>query len=135
MLDVNALPYIKKIFNMSNFNKNVGKPISKVDEQKAIDNWTKASAKASIKTKSNFFGADIIQKLLNISGSVGISIVHGLDNEGNMKPMIFATDKDGKLIVPTSSEKSTFSAAADLESDDDSGGYNASMTCPPYCTR
>lgn len=117
---------------MSNFNKKVGGPISKVDEQKAIDNWTKVASKASIKTKSNFFGSDIIQKLIDLPGAVGIWFVHGLDSEGNMKPIIFASDKDGRRIVPSSSEKSVAPSTADAESDE-SGGYNASMTCPPYC--
>jgi hypothetical protein len=109
------------------FSKDVGKPISKVKHKEALANWKKTG----IVTKCNFFGADVFTRLLSLPGAVGITIFHGMDDKGNMQPLLFATDVNGNTIVPPAPAGAVFALTDSDESD--SGGYNASMTCPPHC--
>ncbi|MBT1698114.1 hypothetical protein KK083_14570 [Fulvivirgaceae bacterium PWU4] len=108
---------------MSDFNKQVGKIISKARERQLTENWKKTS----IVTQSSFVGADILLKLLRKPGAVGLRIQYGIDDDGNMHPVFFACDATGK-IIRTVAEKviSTFDP-------DDSDGADASLPCPPYC--
>jgi len=115
---------------MSTFNKQVGKSIDKSKEEKLKTNWKKTK----ILTESSFIGADIIASLLNKPGAVGIRIYYGMDDEGNMAPVFFACDSNGKPITTetVTSEIATLSASTDATS---GGGVNASIPCPPACAQ
>jgi hypothetical protein len=95
----------------SPFNKKVGKDIPKDKADKLMKNWNDKGHK----TKSNFFGSDLIQKFLNMDGCVGIRIHYGLDEEGNMQPVITPEVEDsGKQR-----QSQVFG--------------DSSLGCPPYC--
>jgi hypothetical protein len=109
---------------MSTFNKQVGKIIDKTKEEKLRSNWKKTK----ILTQSSFVGADIINQLLSKTGAVGLRIYYGMDDEGNMQPIFFASDDKGNPIVPSKSKTSSVETT-----NDDSGGADASVPCPPFC--
>lgn len=109
---------------MSHFNKQVGKFIDKTKAGKLKHNWKKTG----IITESSFIGSDILFKILNTPGAVGIRVVYGLDNENNMQPIIYPCDSNGS-IIRASQQAST------LQAEDDSDGADASVPCPPYCAR
>lgn len=105
---------------MSEFNRQVGKFIDKTKSEKLKANWKKTK----ISSESSFVGSDIINKLLNTPGSVGLRIYYGMDEEGNMQPIFFASDENGRPIKTSASA-----------SDEEFGGADATMVCPPYCPR
>lgn len=96
---------------MNQFNKGVGSMIDKADFDKKKSNWKKTG----IETQSSFFGADIINTLLNKPGCIGISINYGMNDEGQMQPILTA-----ELESSTVSTEPTSYA-------------NASLPCPPVC--
>lgn len=100
---------------MSLFNKKVGKKIPKEEATRHIDNWKK---KSNIKTHSSFFGSDVINEILATSGCVGIRIHYGLDQEGNLTPILTPEVDQG---------------VAEKASETGMNTYNASVNCPPYC--
>lgn len=109
---------------MSDFNKQVGKIISKAREKRLTENWKKTN----IVTQSSFVGSEIILRLLQKPGAVGLRIQYGIDDAGNMHPVFFACDAAGR-IIRTISER----AVSILDELDDSDGADASLPCPPYC--
>jgi hypothetical protein len=104
---------------MSHFNKQVGKHIDREKSDKLRKNW---KAKGIV-TESSFIGSEIIMNLLSRPGAVGLKICYGLDDEGNMQPVLFGCDDKGNAIH-VSEGKDGGSA---------SGGADASIPCPPYC--
>lgn len=104
---------------MSIFNKHVGKFIDKAKADKLKSNWKKTK----ILTQSSFVGADILAKLLNKPGAEGIRIYYGVDDEGNMQPVITACDGNGNPIDLGTDEKTSMQFE----------GADASVPCPPYC--
>jgi hypothetical protein len=110
---------------MSVFNKQVGKPIDKIKEEKLRANWKKHK----ILTDSSFIGADVISELLNKPGAVGLRIYYGIDDDGNMAPIFFACDANGDPIVSQSQQSETNASTRVTSSD----GINASVPCPPAC--
>lgn len=103
---------------MSTFNKEVGKSIDKAKEEKLRNNWKKTK----IVSQSSFVGADIINRLLTTPGAVGLRIYYGMDDEGNMQPVFYASDEKGRPITSSLAKTS-----------DDSGGTDATLVCPPHC--
>jgi hypothetical protein len=110
---------------MSEFNKKVGKIIDRAREKKLAENWRKTK----IVTQSSFVGADILLKLLQRPGAVGLRIQYGMDDDGNMHPVFFACDAGGRIINTVSERVSSLLDPEDGESD----GADASLPCPPYC--
>jgi hypothetical protein len=107
---------------MSDFNKHVGKFIDKSKAEKLKSNWKKTK----IATQSSFVGTDIITELLAKPGAVGLRIFYGVDDDGNMAPVFYAADAEGRVISGTQK-----SASASLLDD----GADASLACPPYCPK
>jgi len=101
---------------MSTFNKQVGNFIDKTKEEKLKSNWKKAK----LKTESTFVGSDIINKLLSTPGAVGLRIYYGMDDEGNMQPIFFASDENGSPMLASTTSDS---------------GADATLACPPYCPK
>ena len=106
---------------MSDFNKHVGARIDKSKQEKLRSNWKKTN----IKTQSCFIGSDAITNLLTQPGAVGLRIYFGLDDEGNLQPIFFASDAEGSPIKQP----------ATLSGDGQDGGIDASVPCPPYCPK
>lgn len=106
---------------MSDFNKQVGSKIDKSKHDKLRSNWKKTK----IKTQSCFIGSDAITSLLGASGAVGLRIYFGLDDEGNLQPIFFASDSEGNPIKQP----------ATLTGDGQDDGIDASLPCPPYCPK
>lgn len=105
---------------MSIFNKHVGKHIDKAKTDKLIGNWKKSG----IKTQSSFVGSDIINQLLQTDKAVGLRIYYGLDDEGNMQPVFYAADENGKIIRSSAEGKDAATEPA---------GVDTTIPCPPYC--
>jgi hypothetical protein len=97
---------------MSEFNKQVGKKVSKDEADKLKKNFKKLG----LRTESSFFGSDRINEILNTPGAIGLRITYGMDDEGNLQPVITA-------------ELSEISASLDTVYMD------ASLPCPPYCPK
>jgi hypothetical protein len=106
---------------MSEFNKEVGKFIDKVKEEKLRNNWKKTK----IVSQSSFIGSDMLHKLLGTHGAIGLRIYYGMDDEGNMQPIFYASDAKGRPIITPSLSKTS--------EEDTGGGADATMVCPPYC--
>jgi hypothetical protein len=112
---------------MSNFGRHVGKIINRAKAKKLKENWKKTK----ILTESSFVGADILLKLLERPGAVGVRICYGMDDAGNMQPLLYACDANGKIVI---SSVAGISLHLDVETNDDSDdGSDASLPCPPYC--
>lgn len=110
---------------MSEFHKQVGRIIDRTREKKLTENWRKTK----IVTQSSFVGADILLKLLQKPGAVGLRIQYGIDDEGNMHPVFFACNAAGKIIRSVSEKAASLTEPEDGDSD----GADASLPCPPYC--
>ena len=103
---------------MGEFNKKVGKQIPKDEADKLIKRWKEKKHK----TNSSFFGADIISSLLSKPGATGIRIHYGLDDQGNMQPVLTPEYDETTLTAQTQ--------------DEDPGTYaDSSLGCPPYCPK
>jgi len=101
------------------FSKKTGHAIPKNAADEAIKRW----ADKGHHTKSSFFGSDIIQKLLDEPGSVGIRIHYGLDELGYMQPIL--TSQTEESIDPETHAKIYLDGGKIMA--------NASSQCPPYC--
>jgi hypothetical protein len=106
---------------MSEFNKHVGKKISKEKAEGFIKNWKKTK----IKTEKSFFGADVISEMLNRGDVVGIWINYGMDDEGYMKP----------VLTPQFDTSKTTTLSADKTATKLDDPVDESLGCPPYCPK
>jgi hypothetical protein len=90
--------------------------------------WT-ANYRATIKqgdTLAHFFGQDIIRKILEEDGCVGIRIYYAINDKGQKQLLLVGAAENGDNILPTEN------AAASPEDD---GPIIADMSkpCPTYC--
>jgi hypothetical protein len=78
--------------------------------------WTAnyRAAEGENATKASFYGREILQKLLDQDGCIGIRIYYAIDERGQKQMVLVGADVDGNDLV---------------EMIVDSG-----VVCPPYCT-
>jgi len=89
--------------------------------------WT-ANYRASIKpddTLAHYFGGDIIRRVLNETGCVGIRIYYAIDDKGKKQVLIVGTDANGDNLLPAQ--------GAEAKADDDPIIVDYSYPCPNYC--
>lgn len=81
-------------------------------------------------TKAHFFGKDIIQKMLNQPGCMGIRIYYAIDDKGQKQLILVGADEKGNNMWPSKSPKAKGKKLMD-------GGGNIttdqSSPCPPNC--
>lgn len=65
-------------------------------------------------TKANFYGREILQKLLDQDGCMGIRIYYAIDENGQKQMVLVGVDAEGNDIIEMIVD----------------GG----IVCPPYCT-
>lgn len=110
---------------MATFNGSEGGPIPLPTARQ----WT-ANYRATIKpgeTEAHYFGADIIQRLLDEDGSVGIRMYYAIDDQGKKQLLLVGVDEDGNNLLPVEgAAKSTEDEGAPIIVDQ-------SFPCPPHC--
>lgn len=90
-----------------------------------------ANYKATIKpgdTEAHYFGGDIIRRLLNEDGSVGIRIYYAIDDQDKKQLLLVGVDADGNNLLPQE--------GSSVETVENDGGpiiVNHSFPCPPAC--
>jgi hypothetical protein len=114
---------------MSDFNKNVGKPITKKEAEEWIEKFDKERKKD---TRSVFYGRDAIEAILSDSRASGISFFFVRKYDKARKQdiddiVMVGTMEDGTLLWDAPS--------SDLNKGATSQAYDASYPCPPYCTK
>jgi len=80
-----------------------------------------------------FFGKENIQNLIDHKNAVGIRIYFGVDEVDDKKLIIFPVDQDGKDIYIKSSETDVNTEEIDISKDEELGGLDGGLPCPPYC--
>jgi hypothetical protein len=88
--------------------------------------WT-ANYRATIKpgdTLAHYFGGDIIRKVLNESGCVGIRIYYAIDDKGQKQLLIVGADENGDNLLP---------AEEGTRNSNDNIIVDFSMPCPEFC--
>lgn len=73
---------------------------------------------------AHYFGTEIIQKILDQSGCVGIRIYYALDDAGEKKLLLVGVDANGENLLPL--EGGRTSDEGDVVAD-------YSWPCPDYC--
>jgi hypothetical protein len=110
---------------MATFNSSAGGPIPLSEAKK----WT-ANYRATIKpgeTEAHYFGGDIIRRLLEEIGSVGIRAYYAIDDTGNKQLLLVGVDAEGENLLP---EEGTGAKATD---DEGPIIVDQSLPCPPSC--
>ena len=79
--------------------------------------------------KAHFFGKDILTKILNQPGCMGIRFYYAIDDKGQKTLVLVGTDEKGQSLwsSPTGASK------AKLKMSSPAGGGDGSFPCPPYC--
>ena len=111
---------------MATFNGSEGGSIPLAEAKQ----WT-ANYRATIKPgehTAHYFGADIIQRLLDEDKSVGIRIYYAIDDKGKKQVLLVGVDENGNDLVPAQG------AAAKTTEDGGPIIVNHSHPCPPYCS-
>lgn len=111
---------------MATFNESAGEPIPLATAKQ----WT-ANYRATIKpgeTEAHYFGAAIINRVLNEDRSVGLRIYYAIDGQGKKQLLLVGVDAEGNNLLPEDG------AAANATTDD--GGpiiVDNSLPCPQFC--
>ena len=109
------------------FKKSHGGPINTDDARKWIKRYKEKHPDGPW---AFFYGEEIIKKILDQPGSVGMRIYFSENDEGKVQLVLVGADEDGQDILPqeSSSAKSTLLK--------DSGGVagDNGYPCPPYCS-
>jgi hypothetical protein len=83
---------------MATFNGSEGGPIPLVIAKQ----WT-ANYRATInpgETEAHYFGGDIIRRLLDEVGSVGIRMYYAIDDTGEKQLLLVGVDAEGNNLLP-----------------------------------
>lgn len=110
---------------MATFNGSEGGPIPLATAKE----WT-ANYRATIKpgeTEAHYFGSDIIQRLLNEAGSIGIRVYYAIDDQGKKQLLLVGVDEDGNNLLPREG------AAAKSAEVEEPIIVDKSYPCPTYC--
>lgn len=89
-----------------------------------------ANYRATIKpgeTEAHYFGADIIQRLLDEDKSVGIRVYYAIDDKGKKQLLLVGVDTEGNNLLPEEG------AAAQSTEEGDPVIVDNSSPCPPVC--
>ena len=98
-----------------------GGPVNLETLQKAVDKYKKQNPES---ISGHFFGKDCINQLLNQPGSIGIRVLHGINE--NDEPQLF-------LVSVGENEKSLLPGSSAAKQDGDFLIMDISKPCPPYC--
>jgi hypothetical protein len=103
------------------FDGKAGRPIDLATAKKWVAKY-RASLKDPNDIRAHFFGSEIIKKILNEPGCVGIRIYYALDDSGKKQLLLVGTDATGGNLLPSTNTDSNGNTIAD-----------ESGTCPPDC--
>ena len=100
-----------------------GGPVNLETLQKAVDSYKKKNPKTA---SSHFFGKDCIDQLMSQPGSIGIRVLHGIDENGEHQLYLVSVDENENDLLPGSSASAARGGTQYLIIDH-------SRPCPPYC--
>jgi hypothetical protein len=105
------------------FNGSEGGPLDLVTAKEWTSNFRSKST-SSDEVLAHYFGFEVIQKILDQSGCVGIRIYYALDDNGEKKLLLVGVDSKGENLLPLEGGRT-----------DDDGDIVAdySWPCPDYC--
>ena len=98
-----------------------GGPVNLETLQKAVERYKEKNPKSA---SSHFFGKDCISQLLDQPGSVGIRVLHGVDENGEHQLFLVSVDESQNNLLP-GSNKARGGAEFLI--------VDHSKPCPPYC--
>jgi hypothetical protein len=107
------------------FNGSEGDPLDLSLAKKWTANY-RATLKSNNDVQAHFFGAEIIQQILQQPGSVGMRIYYALDDKGAKQLLLVGVDAQGNNIL----SNNTFNT---LESGGDGLVADFSFPCPSTC--
>ncbi len=76
--------------------------------------------------KAHFYGKEILTKILNRPGCMGIRIYYGIDDSAKKQLILIGADEKGKDLWPSSSTGKLKGTNVD--------GADQGVPCPPWCS-
>lgn len=103
------------------FDGKEGDEITKETALRWIDNYR---AEHPRKVRAEFFGCELINKVLADKRCKGIRVHYAINDKGGHELLLMGADENGNNLWPTGVEK-----------DGDDGGkiIDSGLPCPPYC--
>ncbi len=105
------------------FNRNEGTFVPLADAKRWTKNYREANPGEGT-IRAHFYGKDKLQQVLDQSGSEGIRIYHGINDEGKRVVVLVAAKKDENNILPGNENEVVANEGLVLE---------VASICPPYC--
>lgn len=105
------------------FDGSEGKPIALATAKEWAANY-RASLINPDDILAQFFGLQIIKKLLAEPSCIGVRIYYGLDSQGKKQLILVGANAQGENLLP---------ASMALDSADPITVADFSFPCPPYC--
>jgi len=101
--------------------KTVGNTINSDQGKEWIQRW---SDKHKDGIKAYFYGADILNSIINQEGAVGMRIYFGYGDDDQIQLVLVGTREDGTNIWPEGTSAARMSSP---------GAVDNGSPCPPYC--
>ena len=106
------------------FDGNEGTFVPLADTKRWTKNYRDANPGLDT-TRAHFYGRDKLQQLLDQSGSAGIRIYHGINDEGKQVLVLLAAKQDENNILPSNENE--------VVANDSGLVLEVAWPCPPYC--
>ncbi|MCJ8164525.1 hypothetical protein MKJ04_06675 [Pontibacter sp. E15-1] len=81
---------------MLNYNGSEGESISLEEAASYTANYRNQQSQDTGTVRAHFFGREILQKILDQEGCVGIRMYYGLDDAGNKQLVLIGANADGE---------------------------------------
>lgn len=111
---------------MATFNGSEGGPIPLPTAKEWTANYRKTIKDGD--TLAHYFGGDIIQRVLQETGAVGIRIYYAIDDKGQKQLLVVGVDEFGNNLLPKEGV-----AGKSAEADGDPIIVDFSRPCPTEC--
>jgi len=103
------------------FNGSEGSPITLNAAKQWVANYRNQNPG---QVEAHFFGFEIIQKILDESGCMGIRIYYGIDDDGKKQLILVGADADMNNLIPSTPNQVI--PGENIVAD-------VSSPCPPWC--
>jgi len=105
------------------FNGSEGKSIDLALAKKLVKNYKEKIKDPLKECRANYFGKDLILKILSQDGCMGIRMYYGVDDSGKKQLILVGTDAKENNMIPTSEDARSASYTL----------ADASIPCPDEC--
>lgn len=112
---------------MATFNGSESGPIPLPTAKQWTANYRKTIKEGD--TLAHYFGGEIVQRLLNEDGAVGIRVYYAIDDQGKKQLLLVGVDENGDNLLPAEG------VAAKAGEDEDPIIVDFSLPCPNYCPK